>query len=105
MDFLQAVATAIILLAAVSAALGVLWRMWGRPVQGWFLAQAEAREQRLLRIEATMTCMNDRITQEFANGVDPADPAYVPLRKALEAHLVWSSAEVAQLGEHLKEHP
>ena len=91
MDFLQALAAAIILAGAVSVALGALWRTWGKPIQVWFLAQAEAREQRLLRIEATLTCMNDRITQEFANGVDPADPAYVPLRRAFE--------------EYLKEHP
>lgn len=34
---LHAIGTGIILAAAVAAALGYFWRIWGRPVQHWLL--------------------------------------------------------------------
>lgn len=94
----------ILSLAALAIALSALWRLWGKPVQRWFVEQAERREQRLVNIETVLE-------REFANGVPPllhdgtANPEYVPLRKAFDAHLAWSREQVDRFDEHVRGHP
>lgn len=84
-------------LIAVGTVAGAVWRMWLRPVVIWFRdAHEEDRRWR------------QRIDWEFENGV-PAflpdgsrNPAYVPLRHALDRHLTETKPMMAIFRQ---EHP
>lgn len=91
-------------LIALGTVAGAIWRMWGRPAVQFFIARREAEER-----------WRARIDMEFENGV-PAllpdgtrNPAYTPLRKAVDAHSVKLQEHIMETkpltDQFLKEHP
>ncbi len=83
------------LFVASCGGVGMLWRKVFRP----------ALEHELLgNIMAIVERIDRRQEREFANGVPPTDPAYIPLRPSFDRHLRWSADQAEKLDAHLESH-
>ena len=81
MDWLVAITPQLVALAALGGAItgiGVVWNRIVGPALGQTLLHS---------INEKIKIIDARGVREFANGVEPDDPKYVPMRTALDAHI------------------
>lgn len=92
---LRNIASGLILLYAAGSAAARIGLVPGRIIGWWHdnwlpAVRERERDERLDRTADTVDCIAARLEREFANGVGVDSPEYVPLRKALDAHVEWA---------------